>query len=562
MKILSWTRGRARWLAPLILIYLFVFFHRFTRSSLPAITTAPILETTSEDMFHSPELPPAYVYPDETDEHFCQEAFSTRYITTASTRWQSFCPSDEKSALHCFWAPRMPSGGRPGEWGMGTGSDPLCIAHGVYIPSSNTNEKDQRGGLSLQCQPANISQATPPPSFPHKYDDLREYEYFYWTGVGKQLRKWTETPTVDNLSPQSLCTKDSAFHRDEWILVLGREMNHNIWHQLMVIWQAFLTIDILLASPHPSTPQRRDQIRIVIEDDEQRTDDDLYLPLWVIDENNNSNSSISSLPRLSELSPGCYSNVIMPLAGSSSPYWTLLLRAPLFECYETILLDTFISRFFKGMGIERPDLYEEPPRTPSRSLTITIINRMTTRRLHNLPKIVDQIKLRHPNHNINVVDFAQLSYTEQIELSLKTDILVGHHGAGLVHTLFVKPGGAVVEILPKTGWGYGFRQVVKNRGLTWYGIRGMLRDEYEALDAWELDSENNDHHNEAEGGSGARRNTKKLPEGWTPADAEEVKLSKTWQKWEWVYVDEEKLLELIKAATNSFVPEGPDRRGL
>lgn len=38
------------------------------------------------------------------------------------------------------------------------------------------------------------------------------------------------------------------------------------------------------------------------------------------------------------------------------------------------------------------------------------------------------------------VDFAQMSFAEQVAVSAKTDIMVGVHGAGLVNCLYMRPG--------------------------------------------------------------------------------------------------------------------------
>jgi hypothetical protein len=49
---------------------------------------------------------------------------------------------------------------------------------------------------------------------------------------------------------------------------------------------------------------------------------------------------------------------------------------------------------------------------------------------------------------LQVVDFAELSFAEQVALMARSRVLIGIHGAGLVNTLFLPPTAAVVELLP------------------------------------------------------------------------------------------------------------------
>lgn len=48
-----------------------------------------------------------------------------------------------------------------------------------------------------------------------------------------------------------------------------------------------------------------------------------------------------------------------------------------------------------------------------------------------------------------MVDLAQLSFVQQLELVARTDLLVGLHGAGLAHGLFMPPtsGAFVIGLL-------------------------------------------------------------------------------------------------------------------
>ena len=44
------------------------------------------------------------------------------------------------------------------------------------------------------------------------------------------------------------------------------------------------------------------------------------------------------------------------------------------------------------------------------------------------------------------VDFNLLSFKQQIEVDLDTDVMVGPHGAGLMHNIFMRDRAALVEL--------------------------------------------------------------------------------------------------------------------
>lgn len=47
---------------------------------------------------------------------------------------------------------------------------------------------------------------------------------------------------------------------------------------------------------------------------------------------------------------------------------------------------------------------------------------------------------------VTTVDFNILSFEEQIKVDLSTDVMVGPHGAGLMHNIFMRDRAALVEL--------------------------------------------------------------------------------------------------------------------
>jgi len=66
--------------------------------------------------------------------------------------------------------------------------------------------------------------------------------------------------------------------------------------------------------------------------------------------------------------------------------------------------------------------------------------------------------------DLEVVDFEHLSSPQQLRIIRETDLLIGIHGAGLTHTMFLPPGAALFEILPGNVGKRGFRNLAQMLG--------------------------------------------------------------------------------------------------
>lgn len=84
------------------------------------------------------------------------------------------------------------------------------------------------------------------------------------------------------------------------------------------------------------------------------------------------------------------------------------------------------------------------------------------------------------NVELRVVDFAKLSFVEQVKVAAVTDILIGVHGNGLSHTLFLPEGASLIEIFPEDVLRVEYRFFARARGLGYFGYipnRGWIQDE-------------------------------------------------------------------------------------
>lgn len=151
--------------------------------------------------------------------------------------------------------------------------------------------------------------------------------------------------------------------------------------------------------------------------------------------------------RIADLSD-CCSNVVVPLAGDSFPFWLPLLDLPAWEAPaqslpHQVLPDGFVRGPLAHLAVA--------PRTetaaPEYSI-VTIIDCHKTRKFCNLPAFVERPQALHAHSNFDVVDFAAISLREQVQLVQETDALVSHHDAGTTHVLFLPPEAAAIEIFP------------------------------------------------------------------------------------------------------------------
>jgi glycoprotein 2-beta-D-xylosyltransferase len=99
---------------------------------------------------------------------------------------------------------------------------------------------------------------------------------------------------------------------------------------------------------------------------------------------------------------------------------------------------TFILQFvvFLKIYATKRD-YVAHPRNP---------NGIIRRKIKNEFELVEKTKTWFPNYKIRGVQMDKLPMKEQIFLITKTNILIGMHGAGLSHALFLSKGSGIIEL--------------------------------------------------------------------------------------------------------------------
>ena len=291
-------------------------------------------------------------------------------------------------------------------------------------------------------------------------------EYWGGSGVGGEFQAhWDFSRAAPG------CSADS--NNGEWLFVIKRESTPNIWHKLMNLWQAMVTLDAMQVARDPKTGRpwmtKEDvkSMRIIFDDDEPHEElDDWWRML------NGKEPTLANT-----LIPGtCYGNVVLPLAGSSSPFWAALLEKNQHEpCQESFLVDAFRRRVFRHLDIKP----RAPGFEPNEHPTITFVNRTHNRKLYDAENLMAKVKARYPGSKVSVVDFAGLTLREQVALAVDTDVFIGHHGAGMMHLLFLPADAAVVEITSSRA--RKFRSITRLRGITHFEADCLEQPDYKHL---------------------------------------------------------------------------------
>lgn len=328
--------------------------------------------------------------------------------------------------------------------------DTFCVAHRVSFSHDH-----QSTSFKLGCKNQTQIEAS---KFP---------KYMYNTGLYHLYTEYFSIAAPEETSLLDPSMMVSCQKHPKYTILIKREGAGNLWHSLLEIFSLYLTIDVLrmtardpigLSGEPFLSAADISSTQILLLDDHP---DGPYFDLWKL---------FAPLPilRLKDIQATaklvCLENVIIPLAGGSNPLWSGDWDAG--ACSHSELVDTFSQRVLSQYGYGRTPA--SPAGDTAAQLTLTFIDRRSSRALINAKKHLSNIKNRFPNVRIQVVDFAAHSFAEQVRIVHETDILVGVHGAGMAHAMFLPDGSSVVEILPHDLNYRVFRNLAKLRGHTYF----------------------------------------------------------------------------------------------
>lgn len=375
-----------------------------------------------------------------TQSDFCEARFGTNYLKNLAGHSAQYCEHDSLSDLTCFSSITETTSQRV---------DMFCIG-------GPADYDETIGKFVLECAPHKMSPEQIQGGIPY----LTELP-FYWYNTGPGV---VFTDLVDLNPGFSIVPNWPTDHLPVTILVKREELVHNTWHALMEIFSTYMTLDILRMAINPSTGspyfQESDikNTQILFVDDYL---DGPYYDLWTM-------FATKPVLRLKDLKSGTRirtGKIIVPLAGGSNPLWQGDWDE--LDCSESTLLRAFSSRVLQFHKIATPS---KPPNSP---ITLTYVDRTTNRRLSDQAALLETLRINHPEITINVVDLASISFPEQLSIVRSTDILVGVHGAGLTHGIFLPPRSALIEIMPFNLAHKGFRNMAKMLGNRYVAVEAQ-----------------------------------------------------------------------------------------
>lgn len=386
------------------------------------------------NLYDATSLTLEHYYQHPMESKFCANNFGPAYLELFSNSSTGYCRTDSKSSLNCFHGHTLEN----------ERSASFCITGGTEFNLTGrtwtvdcrmrpwTKEDTLRGTPSWEDFPTNYWANTGP---------RKIFADFFDIGSNTAANRPNEPPNFT-------------------ILARREDNRRNLWHSLMEIFSLSMMLDVLRISVDPATNKpfytNEDFLntQVVVLDDGVEGP---WYDLWGM-------FSPKPLIRLSSLDAANIfksSNVILPPPVPSNPLWEGDWVAH--GCGPSSNLDLFSKRVLDFYKVDLEPLAEKDP------LVLTWIDRKRRRTLIDKDAYLSKLQARFPEVKVNLVDFATLSLQEQLHTVRRTDILAGTHGAGLTHAIFMRPGSAMVEILPHNFFHKGFRNIAKLKGHSYFG---------------------------------------------------------------------------------------------
>lgn len=401
------------------------------------------------------------------DTSFCASRFGLPYLQNLSSSATNYCTPDSSSDLTCFRT-AIDAKGRV---------DSFCAGGpAVFDPAKRQ--------FALHCRVRGEAELEGAPLLE------RFPVYWYQTGPEYVLREYVKFSALDVQQEQTQTQKQKQ-KRKYAILVKREASNYNLWHSLLEIFSVQMSMDVLRMFPGEEEQEKGDINAQVIILDELH--DGPVFDLWSL------HPSSTKPIRLNEMTePTETMNIVLPLPGGSNPFWQGDWED--LPCQRSELLRVFVERVLAFYRLDINEIESENADSGSRRKTVvTFIDRREKRRLINQEQHLASLRdalfnttttttttannnTTTPAAELKVVDFAALSFAEQLRVVRETDVLVGVHGAGLTHGMFLRPGSAMVEILPGGLEHRGFRNLARQMGHGYFCVLAEAQRDWQQSD--------------------------------------------------------------------------------
>lgn len=117
------------------------------------------------------------------------------------------------------------------------------------------------------------------------------------------------------------------------------------------------------------------------------------------------------------------------------------------DCFKSGLFDAFNKHVLYKLNVSQAYDLDYLSRTDNKPIRTTIVSRSTShRRILNEIELKSALNNRSKDYIVEIVDYGNMSFLDQLNITQNTDILIGLHGAGLTHTLFLPDWAALFEL--------------------------------------------------------------------------------------------------------------------
>ncbi|XP_023931081.1 beta-(1,2)-xylosyltransferase-like [Lingula anatina] len=269
-----------------------------------------------------------------------------------------------------------------------------------------------------------------------------KYVFTKYHGKG-HLKDWIESVSIKKNHPNpQLTTVNKNF-----TIAVTRYEYVNWYHSMTDFYNAFLMMKFFRKQP--------DEISVLLIDAHPQGNlDEVWVTLF------GNSKRLSETDRLVT-----YREMVWnPMGYNSMMNQHVRKTIPLIDEFREFFLQRYHVSTSKNLNCDKLDVlfiwrhdYVAHPRNPSGSIL---------RKIYNEDEIISAVKSEFPAFNVQGIQMDQLKLKDQLELVAKTDILVGMHGAGLTHTLFLPKHGGLIEIFPQYSNVMGhFRSLSNWRGI-------------------------------------------------------------------------------------------------
>jgi hypothetical protein len=156
----------------------------------------------------------------------------------------------------------------------------------------------------------------------------------------------------------------------------------------------------------------------------------------------NSTVRLSALSRRTQ-----FRQLVWGILGYNSPMTTYIsANPPLYEEFRDHFISSFHIEESRRLNCKRPTIlfvwrrdYVAHPRNPAGTVS---------RKIGNEAQLLSYVQRNNKNAVVRGSQLDQYNMTQQLRLVVGTDILVGMHGAGMTHVLFLPKWAAVIELVP------------------------------------------------------------------------------------------------------------------